>query len=97
MGNYIEKGFTTPWFKGVDEAKGKEPLSEAHAGQAGVHEGVRALAGKPTTYQDAVELTRRGEECQAYSLVQASSPTPCLAYLALGLSINGGQTSWDHF
>lgn len=40
------KEFTMPWLKCVDESKGREALQEAHVGQAGAHEGARALAGK---------------------------------------------------
>nr|KAJ0209871.1 hypothetical protein LSAT_V11C400159220 [Lactuca sativa] len=45
-GELYWKGFTTPWLRCVDEAKGKEALREAHAGQADAHEGARALTGK---------------------------------------------------
>lgn len=36
----------TPWLKCIDEAKGKDPLLEMHAGPTGAHEGERALMGK---------------------------------------------------
>nr|KAJ0195164.1 hypothetical protein LSAT_V11C700370690 [Lactuca sativa] len=70
-GELYQKGFTTPWLKCVDQAKGMEALQEAHAGQEGAHEGARALTGKvlrmgiywPTVHQDAVGLTKKCEEC----------------------------------
>nr|KAJ0222828.1 hypothetical protein LSAT_V11C200097150 [Lactuca sativa] len=44
-GELYRKGFTAPWLKCIDQAKGMEALQEAHAGQAGAHEGARALTG----------------------------------------------------
>lgn len=41
-----QRGFTAPWLKCVDQVKGMEVLQEAHTGQAGAHEGERALTGK---------------------------------------------------
>lgn len=49
-GELYRKGFTMPWLKCVDEARGREALQEAHIGKAGVHEGAfdweGALHGK---------------------------------------------------
>nr|KAJ0211608.1 hypothetical protein LSAT_V11C400219340 [Lactuca sativa] len=58
-GELYRRGFTTPWLKCVDQGKGMEALQEAHAGQAGVHEGARDLTGK---------------ECQSYAPVQENPP-----------------------
>lgn len=68
----------------VDEVKGGEALHEAHAGQAGAHERAHALTGKvlrmgiywPTMHHDAVELTKKCAECQAYSPVQGNPSAP---------------------
>lgn len=81
-GELYQKGFTVPWLKCVDQDKGMEALQEAHAGQAGAHEGAQALTGKvlrigiywPTMHQDALGLTRKCDECQSYAPVQANPP-----------------------
>ncbi|KAL7589956.1 hypothetical protein Lser_V15G41281 [Lactuca serriola] len=74
-GKLYKKGFTSPWLKCLDQAKGREILKEAHLGQVGAHEGARALTGKvlrmgvywPTIHQDAVEVTKKCGECQSYA------------------------------
>ncbi|XP_023746717.1 uncharacterized protein LOC111894856 [Lactuca sativa] len=83
-GELYKKGFTSPWLKCVDQAKGGEILQEAHSGQVGAHEGAKALTGKvlrmgvywPTIQQDAIEVTRKCGECQSYAPVQANPSDP---------------------
>nr|KAJ0193280.1 hypothetical protein LSAT_V11C800420460 [Lactuca sativa] len=83
-GELYQKRFTTPWLKWVDQARGMEALQEAHAGQAGAHEGARTLTGKvlqmgiywPTVHQDALGVTRKCGECQSYTPLQANPLVP---------------------
>ncbi|XP_023737239.2 uncharacterized protein LOC111885192 [Lactuca sativa] len=83
-GELYKKGFTSPWLKCVDQAKGVEILQEAHSGQVGAHEGARALMGKvlrmgiywPTIQQDVIEVTRKCGACQSYAPVQANPSAP---------------------
>ncbi|XP_023748530.1 uncharacterized protein LOC111896779 [Lactuca sativa] len=83
-GELYRKGFTAPWLKCVDQAKWREILQEAHAGQVGAHEGARALTGKvlrmgvywPTIQQDALDVAKKCGECQSYTPVQANPPVP---------------------
>ncbi|XP_023739861.1 uncharacterized protein LOC111887961 [Lactuca sativa] len=96
-GELYKKGFTAPWIKCVDQAKGKEMLQEAHSSQVSAHEVARALTGKvlrmgvywPTIQQDAIEMTRKCGECQYYAPVQANPRYRCIAYPAHGHSTSG--------
>lgn len=91
------KGFTTPWWRCIDDVKGMEALQEAHVRQAGAHKGVRALTGKvlrmgiywPTAYQDTTELMRKCGECQAFPRFKQALRYHYLTYLALGRFISG--------
>ncbi|KAL7601627.1 hypothetical protein Lser_V15G24154 [Lactuca serriola] len=83
-GALYKKGFTSPWLKCVDQARGREILQEAHSGQVGAHEGARALTGnvlrmgvyRLMIHQDAVEVTKKCWECQSYAPVQAKPLAP---------------------
>ncbi|KAI3780027.1 hypothetical protein L2E82_09872 [Cichorium intybus] len=83
-GKLYKKGYLVPWLKCITSREGQELLQEAHAGDAGAHEGARALTGRilrmgvywPEIQQDAVELTRKCVACQTFAPIQSLPSAP---------------------
>ncbi|XP_014523638.1 uncharacterized protein LOC106779933 [Vigna radiata var. radiata] len=76
IGNDLyRRGFSSPLLKCLAENEAQYVMSELHLGVCGFHTGGRALKAKtlragyywPTMEADAVEFTRRGNQCQAHA------------------------------
>ncbi|KAI3523816.1 hypothetical protein L1887_02241 [Cichorium endivia] len=78
------RGHLEPWLKCITAEEGKSVLEEIHAGEAGAHEGARALTGKtlragvywPEIHSDAKEITKKCIACQTFSPLHHLPATP---------------------
>ena len=74
-GELYRRGYLVPWLKCVSVEEGERIMSEVHAGEAGAHEGARALTGKilrmgiywPNIYKTAATTTQKCVECQTFA------------------------------
>lgn len=77
-GTLYRKSYLSLWLKCMTQQEGMTILQETHAGEAGAHEGARALSRKifqlwiyePKIYKDDTKIIKWRKECQTFAPIQ---------------------------